>query len=230
MKKSTSNIPYYSLLLCDSDANIREMLKEHLQTKQYYVQSLSSAFEIQEALKKNHFDLLLLEIDPYSRTGMKTLIELRKAENDIPIICLGRDDKRDVLLEAYQNGCDDYMTKPLSMEILTCHIDAILRRQNRKVEKNTIININGAIYDAANQTFNGQHINTKVGMILQLLYNHEGEIVEKNTILTKVWKQNDFFTARSLTVYIQNLRKLLLPYGYKVLSFSKIGYKLVSTI
>ena len=131
-------------------------------------------------------------------------------------------------MRAFQLTCDDYQTKPFSMDILICRIEAILRRTRKEEEnKQRIFSLNGVTFDSVHQTIDGKHLSGRESDLLLMLCRNEGEIVDKHTILASLWKEDNAFTARSLGVFINHLRGHLKPAGYTILSVRYRGYKLI---
>jgi DNA-binding response OmpR family regulator len=131
-------------------------------------------------------------------------------------------------MRAFQLGCDDYQTKPFSMDILICRIEAILRRIRAFEEnKQRVFELNGTVFDATHQTFGTQHMSSRESDLLLMLCRQEGEVVDKHKILSALWKEDNAFTPRSLGVYINHLRGYLTPVNYEIIAVRYKGYKLV---
>jgi DNA-binding response OmpR family regulator len=134
-------------------------------------------------------------------------------------------------MRAFQLGCDDYQTKPFTMDILICRIEAILRRVRASEErKQKVFEMRGKIFDSVHQTFDGQHLSARESDLLLMLCRYEGEVVDRHRILSALWKEDNAFTARSLGVYINHLRGFLRPAGYEILAVRYKGYKLVTDV
>ena len=116
------------------------------------------------------------------------------------------------------------------MDILICRIEAILRRVRAFEEsKQKVFELNGHVFDALHQTFDGQHMSSRESDLLLMLCRQEGEVVDKHRILGALWKEDNAFTARSLGVYINHLRGYLKNVGYEIIAVRYKGYKLVKT-
>ena len=132
-------------------------------------------------------------------------------------------------MRAFQLGCDDYQTKPFSMDILICRMEAILRRVRAFEEsKQKVFDLNGHTFDATHQTFDGRHMSSRESDLLLMLCRAESEVVDKHRILSALWKEDNAFTARSLGVYINHLRAYLTPVDYEIIAVRFKGYKLVN--
>jgi DNA-binding response OmpR family regulator len=115
------------------------------------------------------------------------------------------------------------------MDILICRMEAILRRIRAFEEsKQRVFDLNGHVFDATHQTFDGKHMSSRESDLLLMLCRQEGNVVDKHRILSALWKEDNAFTARSLGVFINHLRQYLTPAGYQIIAVRYKGYKLVN--
>ena len=115
--------------------------------------------------------------------------------------------------------------------LIVLRIEAILRRIRAFEEnKQRVFDLNGTVFDATHQTFDGQHMSSRESDLLLMLCRQEGEVVDKHKILSALWKEDNAFTARSLGVYINHLRAYLTPVNYEIIAVRYKGYKLVQKI
>ena len=169
-----------------------------------------------------------MELQGLDRNGFDLLREIHKKQPQLAVVVLTTRTDRESQLRAFQLGCDDYVTKPFSMELLICRIEAIMRRvREREESKQRVFDLNGHIFDAVHQKLDGKHLSGKESGLLLLLCRNEGEVVDKHRILAGLWKEDNAFTARSLSVFINHLRGFLHPIGYAILAVRYKGYKLV---
>ena len=170
-----------------------------------------------------------MELQGIGMNGYELIKEIRHRFPTLPLIVLTNRSDRESQIRAFQLGCDDYQTKPFSMDILICRIEAILRRIRAFQEnRQRLFDLNGCSFDATHQTFNGQHLSSRLSDLLLMLCRNEGEMVDKHRILSALWKEDNAFTARSLGVYIHHLRALLKQAQYDIIAVRYKGYKLVN--
>jgi DNA-binding response OmpR family regulator len=182
-----------------------------------------------QLLSEGHWDVVLMELQGIGVNGYELLKDIRHRQPTLPLIVLTTRSDREDQMRAFQLGADDYQTKPFSMDILICRIDAILRRVRAYEEsKQKIFDLNGHTFDAIHQIFDGQHMSSRASDLLLMLCRNEGELVDKHRILSALWKEDNAFTARSLGVYINHLRAFLTPVGYQIIAVRFKGYKLVN--
>lgn len=200
------------ILICDDDANFVAVLADYLKQRGYAVTTDREA--------NKPFDICLLDAQTVDFNNLDIL--------DTPVILMGEHMSQNDIINAYKNGIDAFVEKPLAVEILICKIEAILRRcrkQNNNDEK--IFEYNGKLFDGVQQTFNGQHMSARENDLLLLLWRNKGELVDRHQILRSLWKEDNYFASRSLSVYINRLRHILSNTNLKIVAVNKRGYKLI---
>ena len=216
------------ILIIDSDISLSTVLCDYLASRGYHAQRVSDGKAGLQVLSQGHWDVVLMELQGVGLNGYELLKEIRHRLPQIPLIVLTTRADREDQIRAFQLGCDDYQTKPFSMDILICRIEALLRRIRAFEEsRQRVFDLNGHLFDATHQTFDGNHLSSRESDLLLMLCRNEGEVVDKHRILSALWKADNAFTARSLGVYINHLRHFVMPAGYTILAVRFKGYKLV---
>ena len=217
------------ILIIDGDISLSTVLSDYLTSRGYKAQAVSSGKAGLEALSEEHWDTVLMELQGVGMNGFELLKDIRHRLPKIPLVVLTIRADRENQMRAFQLGADDYQTKPFSMDILICRIEAILRRIRAFEEnKQKVFVLNGHTFDAIHQTFDNAHMSARESELLLMLCRNEGEIVDKHRILSALWKEDNAFTARSLGVFINHLRHYLAPAGYTILAVRYKGYKLLT--
>ena len=216
------------ILIIDSDVTLSTVLSDYLASRGYKTQRVSDGKAGMNLLRSGHWDALLMELQGVGMNGYDLIKEVRHLLPQIPLIVLTTRSEREDQMRAFQLGCDDYQTKPFSMDILICRIEAVLRRAREHEEnKQRIFDLNGHVFNATHQTFDGIHLSSRASDLLLMLCRNEGEVVDRHRILAALWKEDNAFTSRSLGVFINHLRKFLTPAGYEIIAVRYKGYKLV---
>ena len=218
------------LLVIDSDISLAMVLSDYLASRGFAAEHLHSGREALQRVEQQHFDLVLMELQQPDINGYELLRDLRHQQPLLPIVILTTRSGREDQLRAFQLGCDDYQTKPFSMDILICRIQAILRRTLvAETNRQKVFDLGGVTFDSIHQSFDGKHLSGRENDLLLLLCRNRDNIVSRHLILSSIWKEDNAFTSRSLGVYINHLRTFLRPVGYNILAVRGKGYKLVES-
>jgi two-component system OmpR family response regulator len=205
-----------NILLVEDDPNLGMILKESLELRDYSVELHKDGESAWAGYSKGSYDLCLLDVMMPKKDGFTLAADIRKVDTVVPIIFLTAKSLKEDKIEGFKVGADDYMTKPFSMEELELRMEAILRRSNKSSNTNTDqkvfqigkLNFN---YDERKLTSaaSAQNLTTKEADLLKLLCIHQNNILERDVALKSVWNDDNYFTGRSMDVYITKLRKYL---------------------
>ncbi|MEM6737240.1 MAG: response regulator transcription factor [Bacteroidota bacterium] len=202
------------VLLAEDDKSLGYVLQEYLTMNGYNVQLASDGKEGLKLYQRGAFDICILDIMMPIMDGFTLASEIRKMDEDIPIVFLTAKSLKVDKLKGFNVGADDYLVKPVDEEELSARIRAIVRR-SKKPEKQT-----GQVYELGSYSFDYQNqrlslgreqitITQKEAQILKALCDNEGNILDRNTALREMWGQSDYFNRRSMDVFISKLRKYL---------------------
>lgn len=217
------------ILILDPDVNLSTVLADCLCSHGLHAECVYDGQEALERIVHGDVRLLITELHAPSLGGFELLQALRKADHTLPVVVLTGRTGREEMMRAFQLGCDDYVTKPFSMDILILRIQAILRRCYPEVQNtDQVFDLAGYIFDAQHQTFAGQHMSARECDLLLLLCRNMGQLVERDKILQQLWRQADYFSSQSLSVYSNRLRRYLEPTGYRLQGIHGRGYRLVA--
>ncbi len=206
------------ILLVEDDPNLSMVLKDYLEILFYETTLCDDGEEAIETFKHNSFDLCILDVMLPKKDGFTLAREIRKVNKDIPIIFLTAKVLKEDRIKGFQIGCDDYITKPFSTEELSLRIDAILRRTKKKtsfpvVEESEIFILGVFSFDYSNMLLksaqNEQYLTRKEADLLKLLCLNKNKLVHREIALKSIWGGSDYFTGRSMDVFITRLRKYL---------------------
>ena len=210
------------VLLVEDDKNLCFILRSSLEQMigGYQVTVATNGREGLEALEREAFDVVVSDVEMPVMDGKEMTTAIRERHPNLAIILItGLTTARDVI-NGYQSGADFYIKKPFLPEELDAHIQAILRmkRENRpapiaeKETKETYMIGQYRFVSSGNQLLFGderQNLTPKEARILEMLCQRKGEVVNRDEILTAIWETADFYSSRSLDVFITKLRKYL---------------------
>ena len=222
------------ILLIEDDPNLGLILQENLELHDFNVELCVDGEEGKTSFLQNQFDLCLLDVMLPKKDGFTLAGEIRKINQDIPIIFLTAKSLKEDRIEGFKIGGDDYITKPFSMEELLLRIQAVLKRSRHStVEENKrVFSIGDYEFDAEKQVLqihdNKQKLNYKETELLRLLCLHKNAIMERELALKLIWGDDNFFNGRSMDVFITKLRKYLKEDSeIQIVNVHGKGFKLV---
>ena len=224
------------ILLVEDDPNFGIVLKDYLAMNDYDVTHAKNGMEGFEKFKKGDFDLCILDVMMPYKDGFTLAKEIRDKNEDVPIIFLTAKAMKEDVLKGYKVGADDYLNKPFDSEVLLMKIKAIMQRKgsdsiaDSKQFEFTIGNfhLNSKLRFL---TYNDQEpikLSPKENELLRLLALHVNDLMPRELALTKIWRDDNYFTSRSMDVYIAKLRKYLkVDDSVEILNIHGEGFRLV---
>jgi DNA-binding response OmpR family regulator len=205
-----------TILLVEDDNSLGYILKEYLEMNKYYIVLAKDGDEGLQIFNKRYFDLCILDVMLPKKDGFMLAYEIKQQNEKIPIIFLTSKALKIDKLKGFRLGADDYILKPVDEEELIARIEAVMRRANVTVNNNAVslLTIGKYIFDYNNQLLilgdKKQSLTVKEAAVLKMLCEHKGKILDRKNALKKLWGESDFFTRRSMDVFISHLRKYLI--------------------
>ena len=223
-----------NILLCEDDENLGMLLREYLQAKGYNAELCPDGEAGYKAFIKGKYDICVFDVMMPKKDGFTLAKEVRAVNAEVPIMFLTAKNLKDDVFEGFKIGADDYITKPFSMEELTLHMEAILRRiRGKKNREVTVFQIGKFTFDSKKQILaigeKSTKLTTKESELLALLCAHQNEILQRDFALKSIWIDDNYFNARSMDVYITKLRKHLKDDpSVEIINIHGKGYKLIA--
>jgi two-component system, OmpR family, response regulator len=221
------------ILLAEDDSNLSTLLEEYLKLKGYEVNLFNDGEAALKGFKTGEYDICLLDVMMPRMDGFTLAKEIRKSNDEIPIIFLTAKSMKDDKIEGFNLGADDYITKPFSMEELLMRVKAVLRRTHRSngEPEPTVFEFGRFHFDFDHQLLkiDGETIKltTKESDLLRMLCKYKNRVLEREEALNKIWGNDSYFTARSMDVFITKLRKYLkADPNVQIINIHGTGYKL----
>ncbi len=184
------------------------------------------------AFKPNTFDICILDLSLPDMDGFEISKSLRDAEPGIPFLFVTANMDSESKYKAFEQGCDDYITKPFQIRELVLRVEAILRRtlQNQLGAPGVVGDDFHFDYNARIISFQGKSVklSAKEAHIFYMVYSNFNQLVERNHIMQEVWNSTDTYTSKCLDVYLSKIRKIIKNYTpLEILNEHGIGYKLI---
>lgn len=204
------------ILFAEDDPNLGSILNDFLEVKGYDVTYCKDGNEVLSAFSKDTYDLCVLDVMMPKLDGFTAARELRKTDQNVPIIFLTAKSLQTDKLEGLKIGADDYITKPFNSEELFLRIQNILKRtqgQTRREESRSTYSIGDYQFDFNRRLLifkaKSQKLTSREASLLKLLCENKNEILSRSTALKEIWKDDNYFTSRSMDVFITKLRSYL---------------------
>lgn len=221
-----------TILLAEDEAALGQIIKESLETRNFNVLLCDNGESAYQTYKKEHPELLVLDVMMPRKDGFTLAKEIRLEDDAIPIIFLTAKSQTKDVVEGFTIGGNDYLKKPFSMEELIVRINNLIDRT--KLQKSSgELKIGDYIFNFPKQTLqykgdSTEHLTHRESHLLFHLIKNKNEVLERSLILLKLWGNDDFFSARSMDVFITKLRKKLKrDENVQIVNVRGFGYKLI---
>lgn len=216
------------IFIVEDDPTIVKTLKLALRDD-FSVQSVSNFNAVRQEIAENKADLVLMDIHLPFFSGFHWTNELRKT-SQIPIIFISSTSDEMNQITAMNQGADDFITKPFSIELLKAKISALLRRSYNFAgsEKLTF-----GTYELSDNTLSNDtssvELTTSENKLLSLLFRANGTTVAKELLLEALWDNDEFLDINTLNVKMTRLRKKLAPLDFDshIVTKRGVGYALI---
>jgi two-component system OmpR family response regulator len=221
------------VLIIDDEPGVRELISEALSLSEISAVQAADGLEALSFLRRERFDLLILDINMPKLDGLALLEKLRNEGMSVPVLMLSaRADKADIN-QGLRTGADDYLTKPFSIEELVLRVKAIMRRSKGEVAEVKVLTCGPISMDFSKYSvkFNDQLVDlspTEFKLLEQLILNR-GNVVTKETLLYEVWEIDFKSSSTVVDTYISYLRKKLHIDGFDgIKTVRGIGFQIVA--
>lgn len=229
------------ILLVEDDQNFGDVLKSYLEMHDYEVTLATDGVAGWEKFRKNKYDLCILDVMMPKKDGFTLGKDIRDKDADIPLVYLTAKTMKDDILQGFKMGADDYITKPFNSEELLYRIQAILKRKLPKpdpmddVKEFTIgkyhfnyplriLTFNGKVPEGEDSTFK---LSPKEAHLLALFCKRINDVLPRSEALSRIWGEDNYFTARSMDVFVTKLRKYLkLDTNIEIINIHGNGFQL----
>lgn len=211
------------ILIVDDEMRMRRVIADYLHIRNYRTVEAADGVEALEIFRREHPDLILLDVMMPKLNGWDVCREVRR-ESSTPIIMLTARSEEDDELQGFELGADEYIAKPFSLKILTARIEAVLRRRETAPPPAEMLHIDhlarevkvdGALVPLTYTEFE----------LLEYLITNKGLALSRDKILDSVWRYDYDGDARTVDTHIKKLRSKLGEAGEMIKTIRGIGYK-----
>ena len=205
----------FSILLVEDEENLQEALRLNLELEGYEVTSSYDGAHALKVVKKEHFDLIILDVMLPEIDGITVCETIRLSNVDIPILILSAKNSSADRVLGLKKGADDYLTKPFNLEELLLRVNNLIKKGEQLLTKQPIAEIfefgknkiDFKALECYNKTGEKMMLTKKEAMLLKLLIENKNEVVTREKILQTVWGYNVYPTTRTIDNFILNFRK-----------------------
>lgn len=219
------------LILAEDEIALGQIIKESLETRDFDVILCENGVKAFEKYKSEQPEILVLDVMMPKKDGFTLAKEIRVIDKRIPIIFLTAKSQTEDVVEGFSIGGNDYLKKPFSMEELIVRIHNLLNRT--QVQKTAdILNIGEYQFNFPKQLLHYKEeaplqLTHREAHLLFHLIKNQNKVLDRSLILNKLWGTDDFFSARSMDVFISKLRKKLnKDDSIQIINVRGFGYKL----
>jgi DNA-binding response OmpR family regulator len=226
------------ILLVEDDPNFGTVLKDYLMLNDYDVTLAKDGLEGLIMFKNNDFDMCILDVMMPRKDGFSLAKDIRVTNTEIPIIFLTAKTMKEDVLKGYQAGADDYLNKPFDSEVLLHKMKAILQRKASNTSSEDEVfefkigkfHLNSKLRHLSFEGVETIKLSPKENKLLKMLAQHKNDLMPRELALTKIWRDDNYFTSRSMDVYIAKLRKYLkLDDSVEILNIHGEGFRLLES-
>lgn len=202
------------VLYVEDDKTLSYITIENLERKGYSISYCEDGEQALNIFREEEFDICLLDVMIPKNDGFTVAKEIRRMNQDIPIIFLTAKSLQEDKIHGLMIGADDYIVKPFSIEELYLKIEIFLKRkritdsstnQNYRIGDLTLDFTNLKLITPQKQV----RLTYREAELLRLLIMNKNTLIKRENILKALWKEDDYFLGRSMDVFISRLRKYL---------------------
>lgn len=216
----------YDILIIEDDKNTQELIEESLKTRDFFVDSVSDGLEGIQKFKEKKYDLVLLNISMPNLDGFTVCKMIRKM-SEVPIVFISSKNDEATQIKGYDCGCDDFIVKPFSFNVLTKKIEAILKRTSKMIDSDTLEfedMVLGLRTYSVKISGESVELTLKEFYILKMLIEKYPQVITRENLLDNIWGYDFYGDTRIIDAHIKNIRKKIkLPY---IKTVKGIGYTL----
>ena len=205
------------ILLVEDDNNFGSILRDYLTLHSYETTLAKNGIEGLEKFRKHNYDLCILDVMMPFKDGFSLASDIRSINDEVPLIFLTAKSLKEDVIKGFKIGADDYLIKPFDSEILLFKIKSIFKRKIslKKATDNKVDYIFSSFrYNSKFRELQFKNdkpitLSPKEGKLLTLLLDNMNDLTTREEALVKIWNDDNYFTSRSMDVYVTKIRKYL---------------------
>ncbi len=214
-----------TIMLVEDNQKVQEFNKKMLESEGYIVVTVNTLSAAREELKQKTPDIIVLDIGMPDGSGVDFLNEIRKRLS-VPVLMLSGYNQSEDIVKCFQVGCDDYLTKPYSFDVLLVRLEKLLKNAKQSTElikkgKLVLNTLQGKAFVSGQDLFL-----TQKNFVLLCLFvqNEDGELTPEQ-IYDFVWGEEAIINLKAIVNEVSRLRKKIVNSGYVISSVYGGGYR-----
>ena len=222
------------VLYVEDELFLGKIVKETLESRGFEVVMETDGADVIRSFEDEQPDICILDVMLPHRSGFEIAEDIRKINDDIPILFLTAKTQTEDLVHGFKIGGNDYIRKPFSMEELIVRIENALRVKKEEpiVKMGETIQIGNYHFHVNKQVLRFGTIDKKLSYreaeLLKYLYLNSNTIIDRRELLNHIWGNDSFFNSRNLDVYITKIRSYLKEDpNLEILTIKGVGYRFV---
>ena len=202
------------ILLAEDDFDFANVLKQYLELHGFEVHCAKDGEEAFQKFQNQSFSLCIFDVMMPKIDGFTLAEKCIAITPEIPFLFLTARNRNEDKIKGLKLGADDYIVKPFEADELVLRLTNILKRSEKRIILNSLsdeILIGNYVFDTHRLELKTekkiQQLTEKEATLLLFLFQNKNQLIKREQILKSVWGTDDFFTGRSMDVYISKLRK-----------------------
>ncbi|KFF08538.1 response regulator transcription factor [Flavobacterium hydatis] len=202
------------ILLAEDDSDFANVLKQYLELYDYDVTWAENGQEALAIFQTTTFDICVFDVMMPIIDGFTLAEKIIKINPEVPFIFLTARKLKEDKIIGLKLGADDYIVKPFEAEELILRLNNILKRSQQKTSlfsETNELQIGSYLFDTNRLSLRkdnkNQQLTEKEAALIHFFYTHKNQMLKREQILKSIWKNDDFFSGRSMDVYISKIRK-----------------------
>lgn len=202
------------ILLAEDDSDFASVLKQYLELYDYEVTWAENGAEALAIFQTKTFDICVFDVMMPKLDGFMLAEKIIKLNPEVPFVFLTARKLKEDKIIGLKLGADDYIIKPFEAEELVLRLNNILKRSQQKsiaFPESNELQIGAYLFDTKRMSLTNntktQQLTEKEAALIHYFYTYKNQLIKRDTILKAIWKSDDFFSGRSMDVYISKIRK-----------------------
>lgn len=219
-----------NILLVEDDQKLNKLFYTVLSKQGFNVHIANNGIEAFNILENNHIDLIISDIMMPKMDGYEFTENVRKIDEDIPILMITAKDDFNSKQKSFLIGIDDYMVKPIDVNEMILRVHALLRRSKIVHDKKQVVGSTVLEYDSLTITRNDESIvlAQKEFYLLYKLLSYPNKVFTRNQLMDEIWGLDSPSDLQTIDVHINRLRRRFENNpDFKIVTVRGLGYKVV---